>query len=105
MAISKELSAKLALAVDTGVYVIEVIPESPAADAGLRGSGTDEPGDPTFGGDIITDVDGQSVAEVEDLISYFNSKKPGDEVSLAMYRGDKMLSIKVILGEWPEKIP
>ncbi|MFC1592919.1 S1C family serine protease [Candidatus Omnitrophota bacterium] len=105
MAINKELSTKLELAVDTGVYVIEVISESPAADAGLRGSGTDEGGDPTFGGDIITKVDRQSVAKVEDLISYFNGKKPQDEVSLAIYRGDKILSIKATLGEWPEQIP
>ncbi|MFC1972366.1 S1C family serine protease [Chloroflexota bacterium] len=105
MAINKELFTKLELAVDTGVYVIEVISESPAADAGLRGSGTDEGGDPTFGGDIITKVDRQSVAKVEDLISYFNGKKPQDEVSLTIYRGDKILSIKATLGEWPEQIP
>ena len=81
-----------------------VIPDSPAEKAGLRGSGTDERGQPTFGGDIISNVDGQTVASVEDLIAYFNGKKPGDEVSLSIYRGDKTLTIKVTLGEWPEQM-
>lgn len=44
-------------------------------------------------------------AKVEDLIAYFNGKKPGDKVSLSIYRGDKNLSIEVTLGEWPEQIP
>jgi 2-alkenal reductase len=104
MAINKELSDKLELPVDNGVYVIEVTPDSPAARAGLRGSGTDEGGDPTYGGDIIVDVDGQLVTEVEDLISYFNSKKPGDNISLTIYRGENTLSIELTLGEWPAQI-
>jgi len=104
VAIDHELTSRLELPVDSGVYVVEVIPDSPAEKAGLRGSGTDERGQPTFGGDVITDVDGQAVAKVEDLIAYFNGKKPGDEVSLSIYRGDKNLSIKVTLGEWPEQM-
>ena len=104
VAIDHELAGRLELPVDSGVYVVGVIPDSPAEKAGLRGSGADEQGQPTFGGDIISDVDGQTVASVEDLIAYFNSKKPGDEVSLSIYRGDKTLTIKVTLGEWPEQM-
>jgi len=105
VAIDHELASRLELPVDSGVYIVEVIPDSPAEKEGLRGSGTNERGQPTFGGDIISDVDGQTVASVEDLIAYFNGKKPGDEVSLSIYRGDKTIIIKVTLGEWPEQIP
>jgi len=104
VAIDRELASRLEIPVDSGVYVVEVIPDSPAEKEGLRGSGTNEQGQPTFGGDTITDVDGQKVTSIEDLISYFNSKKPDDEVSLSIYRGDKTLTIKVTLGEWPEQI-
>jgi S1-C subfamily serine protease len=105
VAINHELANKLDLPVESGVYVIETISDSPAEKAGLRGSGTNEQGQPTFGGDIIIGVDGKAVTKVEDLTAYFNSKKPGDEVSLSIYRGDKNLAIEATLGEWPKQTP
>ncbi len=104
-AVTEELATKLDLPVDGGVYVVAVVPGSPAEEAGLRGSGTDEQGQPTFGGDIITAVDQQAVVKVEDLVDYLNGKKPGDEVSLSVRRGDEDLTIVVTLREWPQEIP
>lgn len=103
-AITPELAKRLDLVVNQGVYVVEVVPNSPAEKAGLRESGTDRYGDPTFGGDVITAVDGRAVARVEDLIDYFNTKKPGDEVFLSVYRGNQSITVEVTLGEWPEEI-
>lgn len=103
--INAELASKLDLTVDSGVYVIEVISGSPAEEAGLRGSGIDSNGRPTYGGDVIISVDEQVVTQVEDLVAYLNGKKPGDIVTLSIYRGDKELSINVTLGEWPEEAP
>jgi len=105
MDIDEEFATMFDLTVNKGVYVIGVTNGSPADQAGLRGSGTDESGQPTFGGDIITSVDGQTITKVEDLIVYFNSKKPGDGVSLSIQRGDQLLTIEVTLGEWPEQAP
>ncbi len=104
-AIDRELAETLSLPADSGVYIIDVVADSPAAEAGLRGSGRDEQGRPAFGGDIIRAVDGETVGQVEDLIAYFNEKKPGDEVSLSIVRGDEDLNINVTLGEWPENLP
>ena len=104
LAITPELAERLDLVVGQGVYVVGVMPDSPAEKAGLRESGTDEQGQPTFGGDIVTAVDGQTVAGVEDLIDYFNTKKSGDEVSLSVYRGNQSIVVKATLGEWPEEI-
>ncbi len=104
LAIDEELASRLDLSVDSGVYVVSVVPSSPAEEAGLRGSGVDEQGQPTFGGDIITAVDSRGVSKVEDMIAYFNSKKADDRVSLSVRRGDQTLTIEVILGEWPEQI-
>ena len=61
--------------------------------------------EPAAGGDIITAIDETSVAKVDDILSYFNGKKPGDTVTLSVQRGDQMMSIPVVLGEWPDKLP
>jgi len=104
MAITPELAEKLELPTETGVYVIETMSNSPAEESGLKGSGTDQYGQPDPGGDIITAVDGQSVAKVDDLVKYFNSKNPGDEVTLSVSRGNEIIEIRVTLGEWPEEM-
>lgn len=102
--IDQELASKLNLALDHGVYVVSVLPGSPAEKAGLIPGGSDQ-GRPTSGGDIITAVDGHPVAKVVDLLQYFNTKKVGDQVSLSIVRGDKTLTVAVTLGEWPKEMP
>jgi S1-C subfamily serine protease len=104
MAITPELVQNLNLTVSKGVYVIGVMPDSPAQKAGLREGGSNEQGGPTSGGDVITAVDGVAVSKVEDLISYFNGKRPGDEVTLSVVREGKQMTVKVTLGEWPENV-
>jgi S1-C subfamily serine protease len=102
--VDQELASRLNLAVDHGVYVVSVLPDSPAEKAGLIPGGSDQ-GRPTSGGDIITAVDGHPVARVADLLQYFNTKKIGDEVSLSVIRGDETLTVAVTLGEWPAEMP
>lgn len=104
MAITPEMAQKLDLTVSKGVYVVGVIADSPAQKSGLRESGRNEQGEPTTGGDVITAIDGVAVSEVEDMISYLNGKRPGDEVSLSVVREGEEMTVKVTLGEWPENI-
>ena len=103
-AITEKLAETLNLPVDRGVYVITVVPDSPASKAGIQGSGTDPTGQPQEGGDIITAVDGHKVASVEELIQYFNKKKAGDKVTLTIIRDGQTLQVPVTLGAWPENL-
>jgi serine protease Do len=100
--IDEELVSELNLSVHSGIYVVNVTADGPAEKAGLKGGGLDQQGKLMPGGDIITAIDGKSIRKVEDVLTYLNSKRPGDNVSLSVQRGEKVLTIQVTLGEWPE---
>jgi S1-C subfamily serine protease len=102
MALDRELATKLNLSAESGVYIVSVLSGSPAEKAGLKAGGSNQ-GEPTTGGDTLIAVDNTSVKKVEDMLSYFNSKQPGDTVSLSIIRDGKQQTISVVLGEWPEQ--
>lgn len=52
-------------------------------------------------GDVITKVDSKAVGERSSLVSVLGSHKVGDTVELTVTRGNKTLTIKVILGVAP----
>jgi serine protease Do len=66
-----------------------VSPESPAAKGGLKVN------------DIVTTFDGQKVLTFEDLVDFVRKKKPGDEVTLEVRRGEEMLKLKLVVGKRP----
>lgn len=96
------LAEALDLPVQEGLLV-EALPKgSPAAAAGIRG------GDRVaqagmrriaIGGDVIVGIDGQKVANQFDVNVILNRKRPGDTVTLTIYRGGKKLDVPVKLGE------
>lgn len=104
MAVDSEMAKKLNLAVENGVYVVSVIKDSPAQKAGLIESGRNNQNEPTTGGDVITAVDDKPVTKVEDLITYFNTRRPGDRVNLTVQRGNQKITLTAELGEWPENV-
>jgi S1-C subfamily serine protease len=55
----------------------------------------------TIGGDLIVAVDGNKVASPFDLNIILNRKRPGDTVTLTVYRGAKKVDLPVKLGERP----
>ncbi|MBC8504389.1 MAG: trypsin-like peptidase domain-containing protein [Anaerolineales bacterium] len=93
----------LGLSQSTGVYIIDVSPNSPASRAGLRG-GTQESGIPFLpaGGDLIIGIDGNEVRDFNDLISYLIlHTSPGDTVSFTILRNNEQVEIDVTLAERP----
>ncbi len=102
VALSPAVADLLDLGTSLGVYVITVLPDSPAQGAGLRGGGLGVDGSTNPAGDIITGVDGRAVKSVEELVGYFNTLQPGDAVVLTVTRAGRTLQLKVVLGEWPD---
>ncbi|PKO06263.1 MAG: hypothetical protein CVU41_07460 [Chloroflexi bacterium HGW-Chloroflexi-3] len=87
-----------------GVLVVEVQADSPADEAGIRGS------DKTFeldgqeimiGGDVITAINNTRVDGIQALRLELSNYNPGDTVTLSIIRGGKSLKIEVTLGERP----
>lgn len=105
MPVSKDLADKLGLKSAKGVYIVGVMTGSPAESVGLVEGGRNAQNEPSAGGDIITAVDEAAVTRVDDILSYFNGKKPGDRVTLSVQRGDQNISVPVELGEWPDRLP
>ncbi|MDE2860692.1 MAG: trypsin-like peptidase domain-containing protein [Chloroflexota bacterium] len=104
-ALTEAIAETLGVDVTEGVYLSQVFPDSPAAEAGLVASSVERTleGTQTTVGDIITAVDGTKVTSVEDIIAHFNSKQPGDSVTLTLHRDGGAVDVDVTLGEWPDE--
>ena len=50
----------------------------------------------------VAAVDGEPVASVEDIVSYFNTMKPGNRVRLSVFRDERVIEVEVALTEWPD---
>lgn len=88
-----------------GALITTVVPGGPADKAGLRGGIMDATIEGTtvkIGGDIILGVGHNIVKNLYDLIAYMERNvKPGDEVSLTILRGGRIMDVQVVLGERP----
>ncbi len=103
---SLDLIEALDLPAETrGALAIEVIEDSPADRAGLRGSDSTvevEGLELPVGGDVITAINDRPLTGMGDLIAYLvKETRPGDEVTLNILRDGKERSIGVELGERP----
>lgn len=72
-----------------GVLCAEVVPGSPAAEAGIQASSLRRDGSLVLG-DLITHVDGTPTATVEDLLELLEARAVGDIVQLTIQRGCDM---------------
>ncbi len=74
-----------------GALVLEVKPAGPAQKAGLRV------------GDIIVELGGKTLASGDMLADLIGQKRPGDQVELKFWRGNRVRTVQVKLGENPDK--
>jgi len=101
-AIGPELADQMGLAVDHGVLVQKVIPGGAAERAGLRGGNQQAYVGNTpimLGGDLIVAVDGQEVTDPQEINALMDKHQAGDTISVTIYRGQKQITLKLILGE------
>jgi 2-alkenal reductase len=88
-----------------GALVKEVMPNSPAEKAGLRGSSQQVTIDGipvNVGGDVITAIDNQQVLQMDDLIAYLaRSTKVDQKVTLTILRDGKQQTLDVTLAARP----
>jgi S1-C subfamily serine protease len=99
--ITPALARAVNLPVSKGVLVAEVVKGGPADEAGLQGGSTEatiEGARFQLGGDIITEVDGNPIASMEDVINAVNGDKPGDKMELTVLRHGETKKITVTLG-------
>ena len=103
--IDNSLSA-LNLPVSKGALVEQVTPGSPAAKAGIQaGNITAElnGNQLQLGGDIVTTVDGKSVATNDDLANAIARKKPGQTVKITLLHHGKKKTVTVTLANRPDQ--
>jgi S1-C subfamily serine protease len=70
-----------------GIVIAAVVSDSPAAKAGV------------VRGDILLEVDGETVDSFVELVSLLEGYEPGDEVQLTILHGDDERTLPVTLGE------
>src|SRR6202790_5031287 len=96
------LGEALDLPVKEGLLVERATKGGPVAAAGIQGGNrVAEAGmrKIAIGGDVIVAIDGQKVVSQLDVNLVLNHKRPGDSVTVTLYRGGKKMDVPVKLGE------
>jgi S1-C subfamily serine protease len=86
---------------DRGFLVIDVLKNSSAYNAGIKGGYISELVDGNqieIGGDIILAIDNSTIKSKEDIMNVLSTKQIGDKVQLTIYRDNHTLTIPVILN-------
>jgi S1-C subfamily serine protease len=103
--INESFAEALGLPAQEGLLVQTTSRGGPAAEAGIRGGDrVAQAGMRRFyvGGDVLTAIDGQKIANRVDVDLMLNKKRPGEEVTITLFRGGKKMDVKVKLGERPQ---
>ena len=90
--LSQELAESFGLERPDGALVASIAPNSAAAKAGLRS------------GDVITKVNGEAIQESGMLSSRVGLAKPGDKVTLEVWRDKRLETVVATLGASTDKL-
>lgn len=89
--VTESIQKAFKLPVDYGALVGDVVENSPAEKAGIKS------------GDVILEIDGKRVRDIDFLRNEVASRAPGTKVELKIYRDGKERTVTVELGELPEE--
>ena len=104
--VNMEIAKLMNLPMARGFLITSVKKDSPADKAGLR-AGTklatlSDGSRVRIGGDVILEVDGIKIFGIADLLAYLeNNKRPGDTITLTIYRSGKIMHVDLRLGAIP----
>jgi len=103
-ALTPSIAALFRLPTRHGLLVGSICSKSTAASAGLHGAkqqvtvaGVTWP----IGGDVIVKLDGTPVASVDAFRTLIANRKPGQTVTLEIYRAAKEMTLQAKLGRQP----
>jgi len=102
--VTSDDAKSLNLPTNKGALVQEVTEGSPADKAGIKSGGTQLAGGLVAGGDMIVKVDNRAITKPDDIATVLATKKPGDKVVVQFYRGNKLKSTTVTLGNRPASV-
>jgi S1-C subfamily serine protease len=86
-----------ALNLPKGVALIQVVPGGPAARAGLQPFRRGNRGE-VLAGDVITAVNDEPVADLDDMLTQFERRQPGETVTLTVWRAGQTRQASVALS-------
>jgi len=106
--ISPELIGALGLEAEHGALVTETVADGPSDRAGIRGGDRmiELPGFPEpipTGGDVIIAIDEVEVRGMDDIITYLQGTRVGQQVVLTVIREGQTMTLPVELGERPPR--
>lgn len=90
--VNPQVAAVNDLPVEFGVYIQDVEPGAPAAEAGLQAE------------DIIVSLNGQEITAETSLSNILFEQEPGDTVDVTVLRGGEEVTLSITIGEAPEEI-
>jgi S1-C subfamily serine protease len=105
--VTSQNAKQLGTSAQAGALVTKVVPNGPAAKAGLKGgtkSVTLQGQSVLAGGDVVVKVDGQDIASLSDLQAYVATKQPGDTVTVTVVRNGQTQDVRVTLEALPANL-
>jgi len=89
LCVTPQVKERFNLSVDSGCYIVEVVPQSPAEKGGIKE------------GDVIVKVNDQDIKTINDFKQIIKTKKVGEEITLLILREDAYKRVRVKLAEMP----